>query len=867
MHSDSEILFSLGAGLETITLSSALPTINASDGYLTNVNGFNGGSPVTIDGNSLYPGFNIANVAAGPPSFTLQNITFNHCLALGDPGGGYGLGGSLLVSASSPSPPSQFIIQDVDFLNSKAQGGDGSPGGYAWGGASLTFLPFTVQGSATFNGTNQPGDPPPTPDLNFGWTIYSPNDTDLTTLSPTLVSDTISFTDSFIIGGPLLQDGPGTVSLSTTATTPPVSGSFPSSVYYAQGQTTINQGTFHLEGQVVQTTEGFLLPLPIFGAIGGLSFESGTTLSGNGMVFSGDGEITHYKNGSTIAPSPGILLLVGELDFQTGSRINTTVEDTQAASVMLANFTIPSPPVNIQGATLHVNVVPGTYTNNTVYALVLSQELFDGLFQDIIVTGSFGLGSPSEPPAVLYSPQSAPNSVLMPVNVPFGISNANIMIGTITLQSTVLYDPCAGILVISLLAPGEGAAALAQFFAQQCSFTTQTLSSLAASLNATCLKKGEARSASVSSPIAAWHAQKKLLLAQSSEEIQPPSPQPVKDDLDQKQEPERHFLPSLFLLQQQTPNYSISLTPFGQFQNQNQVVTSNAILPAYDTQTWGGIFGFDYIGLDTILIGGAATCAWTNLTVAEGGGGQRTWSAFGTAYSSFTFGNFFFNLLATGSYNHNTATRNFFPVAGETITIESASPFGVKSVYTFQTTGVPGGTSFAKYNVYQLVPHIDFNYEIGFGAVSLVPFILSDCSIAFSDSVHETGDNFLNADACLNKISLNTATASLTTFILQSEAGLNLFEQIKLQNKQTLIFRQKTSYVNRYFVPYTVHSKLEDSAEFTPTPISMPIQHMFGFSFETIYRNKAFSTVLTYQGMVGSGYLSNAGYLRFAYDF
>ncbi len=868
----NNIIFTLGIGSETILLDGPLPNINPMMGsFLTNVDGSNGGNRVTIDGNSLHPGFTIDNLdTTGPTAFTLQNITFNHCLALGN-FFGFGIGGSLL-SFSSPAGL-QFIIQDVDFLNSKAQGADGLPtGGFAWGGAALTGLPFTVQGSAIFNGTNQPGNPPPSPDANFGWTIYSPNSNEPTVFIPTAPTDTISFTDNFLIAGPLIQNGPGTVSLSTTATTAPAGQDFPNSVYYVFGDTTIQDGTFNLDGEVVRTAEGVLLPLPIFGAIGGLTFQNNTRLTGNGLVFAGDGQITTYESGSTIAPSPGILLLAGEIDFQAGSIIKTTVEPTQTASVMLMNFTVPSPARNIQGATLHVDVTPGAYPDGTVYALILSQEIFDGTFQDILVTGSFsatllGLGAPFDPPTVIYSPTSAPNSVLMPVNVPFGISLANIVIGTVTLQSTVFYDACAGIIVINLLAPGQGAAALSQFFANQTALTAQTLGSLTASLNANCLKKNEGRAVPAATPVAAWYEQKDLLLAQSSVDATPPNPTPPEADLEKREEPERKLLPSLLFQKKQTPNYSISLTPFGQFQNQDQIVTSTAVLPAYGTQTYGAILGFDYIGLETILVGGAASFAWTDLTVAKGEGGQQTWSAFGTAYSSFTFGHFFFNLLATGSYNYNTAVRNFAPIEGETITIESATPFGIQSVYTFQATGVPGGTSFSKYNVYQLVPHLDLNYEIGFGSVSLVPFILSDCSISFADSIKETGQNFLNPNACSTKISLNTKTDSLTTFILQSEAGLNLFEQRKLHNDQILIFRQKASYVNRYFVPYTLRSKLVESESYIKIPISLPIQHMFGAAFEMVYRKKTFSTVLTYQGMVGSGYISNAGYARFAYDF
>lgn len=857
--------FALPMGSETITLQSPLPNINDLGVSIVSIDGFNGGNPVIVDGNHLYPGLQIYDVdftvIPPTPSFLLQNITFTNCLAQGNLFGSLSIGGSLLVLPSPPMSGYTFVLNNVNLLSSTAQGVN--PGDIAFGGVSYTGFPYRIEGTCTFNSTPQNGTPP---DNIFGYTLYSPNTNELTQFVPAL-TDTIAFTDSFLIEGDLEQDGPGTVSLSTSATTTPTTD-LPPSVYYVFKNTTIKQGTLDLDGQVFQTPEGVLLPLPAFGAIGGLTFQSGTTLSGSGLIFAGDGQTAHFQ-GSTIAPKPGILLLLGNVDLQAGTNILTSVQSTQAASVMLANFTIPSPPVNIQGATLYVDVVPGDYSVPTVYALILSQELFDGLFQDIIVTGSFAatslLGAPLDPPTVIYSPLSAPNSVLLPVNVPFGISTANIVIGTITLQGTVLYDPCAGIIVVSLLAPGQGAAALSQFFANQTVLTAQTLGSLTASLNANCLRKAEGRAASPTSPVAAWYQQKNLLLAQGSEEAKPFIPEPEKEIKEEEEKPK--FLPSAFPQKKQTPNYSISLTPFGQLQDQNQITTSNAILPAYGTQSWGAILGFDYIGLETILVGGAASFAWTDLTVSKGGGGQETWSVFGTAYSSFTFGHFFFNLLATGSYNHNSATRIFSPIQGETITIESVTPLGVRSVYTFESTGVPGGTSFSKYNVYQLVPHIDFNYEIGLGSISLVPFLLSDCSLSFADSIVETGDSVLNPLACANKISLNTATDSLMTTIIQSEAGVNYFKQFDKKIKGQLIFRFKGSYVNRYTVPYTLRSKLVDSIDYTKTSIHLPMQHMFGYAAEGIYRLNRFSTVLTYQGMVGSGYLSNAFYARFALDF
>ena len=861
----SNIVFDLPLGMETITLTSPLPNLNLTFPNLVNIDGLSTlGPTVIIDGTSQFPGFVVDQIDS--PGFTIQNLIMQNCWSIGANGafpgapGAPAEGGAIAIN-TVPMGPGPVIFQDIQLLNCRAIGGDGNQadGGPAEGGAVFSLASMTVQGSATFNGTIQSGNPPPMVNSTFGSSFVSFNLNPPLQLNPTLVTDTILFTDSFVILNDVEQNGPGTVTLQTTSTTPPAAD-FEPSVYDVFGAFSINQGTLNLNGTVTQIPSGALLPLPALGVFGPFNFAPGTTLSGTGLAFAGLGSTMTFQ-AADIRPAPGILFLLGDMTFGPGTNIYTSVEPTQTSSVSLSNFTFPSPPVDISNATLHVDIQAGSYTNQTVYALVLSAGLFQGQFQNIVVTNSSSLSNPT----VVYSPLSAPNSVLLPVNVPFGVSTVDIVLGTFTFPSTVLYDPCAGIVVINLLAPGLGASALSAFFANQSVLTSQTLSAITTSLNAQCIKGKGSGSSNPQGALAMWNDNKHLLLVQNSFDSNPTPPaRPKEEELNQEK---KSFLPSILPMPKEAPLYSVSITPLAQFQNQQNIETWNASVPAYDTQTYGAILGFDYLGMETILVGGAATVAWTNLNVAENGGGQQIWSVFGTAYSSFSFGHLFFNLLATGSYNYNRAIRNFAPIPGEILTIDSVTPFGTRDVYTFQSTGIPGGTAHSKFNSYQLVPHFDLNYEIGFDWISLVPFVLSDCAISFSESIAETGENFLNVSACLNKVSLNIATDSLITFILQSEAGANLFEQIELGKDKLLVFRQKVSYVNRYFVPYTLRSKLLDSIEFTNTHLTLPMQHMFGCSAEMIYRWGAFATVVTYEGIMGSGFLSNAGYLRFSLDF
>ncbi len=883
---DSEIVFNLAPGLETITLAGPLPTLNLNNDYLSTINGANLNMmalpTATIDG-ANFPGFTL-NQIDGLFGFTLENLTLQNCRVLGADGtmmapfGNPALGGSLNGLIFMPGT---IVFENVQFLSSVAQGGNafGPPGtgGSAQGGAVWYFglSPFIVQGSAVFDGTVVPGSPAPVPNTSSAWSVLAASmGMGPFELNPSM-GNTISFTDSFYIIGDLEQNGPGTVSLSTTSTAQPSGDSpFDPGVYYTSGSVSINQGTFRLDGQTFQTPEGALLPLPAFGTqFGDFTLGSLGTLSGNGIVFASENFST-FINGE-VRPDPGILMFLGDVFFQAGSEIYTAVSPSATSMVMHAGFPMISPPLDLTQATLYVDLQSGAYTSPAVYALFFSDLPFNGLFQQIVVTSnnmtiatssnelSFDFNFEGNPSTILYSPLSAPNSVLMPFNIPFGATTANIVIGEVTIPSLVLYDPCAGLIVISLLSPGSGAAALSTFFANQSVLTTQALGSIIYGLNDQCVRKRGGGAAHVGGPVVRWMEEKNRLLVQNAADV--PSPRASREEPAEAEKPVR---PAFFPQKKKPPSYSLSLTPLGQFQQQDEILTSTAFFPSYRTKTGGAILGLDYIGMETILVGGAATYAFTDLTVGDGGGGQQTWSVFGTVYSSFTFDHFFFNLLATGSYNHNNAVRNFAPVPGETLEIQAATPLGIRTVYTFDTSGIPGGTAFSKYSTYQLVPHVDFNYEIGFGpSFSLVPFLLSDCSIAFTESIVETGDSVLALGTCGGGVSLNTEADSLTTFILQSEAGVNFFEQMKMTKGRALIFRQKLSYVNRYTVPYTSRSKLIDSVSYVETPIHLPMQHMFGSSAEVIFRRKWVSAILTYEGIVGSGYMSNAGYFRLAFDF
>jgi len=408
--------------------------------------------------------------------------------------------------------------------------------------------------------------------------------------------------------------------------------------------------------------------------------------------------------------------------------------------------------------------------------------------------------------------------------------------------------------------------------ADEATLTLQALGGVTSSLNNQIIRRARSESTSSSSGGAAvaWmdaHAalSDNPLAARSS-------PPPAIGTGDENEEMELG-LPIGPTIKQES-NYSLSSNVILQFQEQDEISKSNLFLPEYKTGTKGLTFAFDYLGMDTILVGAAGTYAYSEVSTIDKLSKQKVHSALGTFYSSFISDQLTMGLLVTGGYNYNSAKRivetgesEALELTFETVTLGPDGPITVTQTVTFEPPQLPGGLASARYNSYQLAPHFDVNYEFGFDYISLVPFIMSDCIINFSDAFTETGIPTFEVSGCGDILSLNTETRSLITFMLQNEVGLNLFEQVKMDERGTLIFRQKASYVNRYTVPYNFDSKFITDTEFLILEIDLPMQHFFGSAFEVIYRYQELSIVCSYEGFVGSGYMSNAGYFRIGRDF
>jgi len=661
-----------------------------------------------------------------------------------------------------------------------------------------------------------------------------------------------------------IKDGSGTVTLNIQ----PPNETQPN-LNYMFSNLTILDGTLELNGP----------PTPDFSSgttlwtqnITVRSAPGGTLLVAHGGKIKGVGTILAqgpilFATGSSLELDIGTTIITGVTSppvFAPGVSITSTIQPTQLGSLFLVDLLEGAGNYNFTHSTLALTTSGGAFPSTpTVYV---------PLFTAGNITGKFSLATLNGFDAtdqIFYSPPNDPNSVFFPVGVPDGyIGPANIIFGVNSLSTTILKDPCGGIIVVAFLLPGEEAAALTSFITNQSNLTLQALGASATFINNLVSKRRAAGGAPVAgapkSPVAAWQREQKYI-ALNTDNHSGPNFLPIKKtdkelDAAGADAMDMPLLPTA----PDKPLYSLSVTPLSQFQAQDSITTSTIILPSYKTYSVGTSVGFDYLGMETVLVGGAATYLFTELNQNDRLGKQNIHSAYGTLYSGFIFDQLSFNVLATGSYNYNAANRILLPIPGESFDIDVAPGEAI----TITSTGIPGGTAKASYNSYQLVPHFDISYEFGFDWFSLLPFIQSDLAISFQDSFSESGLGEFTFSSCDINVALNTATDFLITFLMQNEAGFNFFEQIKIDDEKTLILRQKASYVNRYIVPYSIDSKFLSDTEFTETDVMLPMQHFFGSAFEFIFRRNTQSIIATYEGMYGSGYLFNTAVLRFSNEF
>jgi len=625
----------------------------------------------------------------------------------------------------------------------------------------------------------------------------------------------------------------------------------------AWGTLDVEEGAVDLRGPTQIPNSGGienLLKLNL-GVDGALNVEDGTTFKGTGILGASTPII---KSGGTLQPSTGLLTLLSaeggsNIDFQQGSTLKTAITSDTLGTLLV--FALEDPVLDLTRATLEftTNSLP---TDPTVYIVLFSGGSLITPFQNVLLNGG------ASPDGVIYSPPENPNTVLYPLNVPNGISSAKIVYGEQSLESVVLRDACTGdIIVVGILAPSDAEDIVQSFLRNSSILTNLAISNSTSALNDQISRKRSFSKSSdaKSSPVAAWHRAKNSI---ESEKGQSNSPYLLARASDADLEGVGEGSVDLPLLpsQPEKPLYAISLSSFAQFQQQDAIRTSKALFPSYDTTTLGFTLGFDYLGMERILAGGAATFVYTDLEQDKKLAEQDVSGFLGTLYSSFLVDQLSFNLLVTGGYNYNKGKRVIPEIAPETIVINED--------IEVETTGLPGGIARSKYDTYQVVPHFDLNYEFGFDWISLVPFIQSDCAITFQTAFEEFDGPTITTPTCDIPTSLNTAVNCNVSFLLQNEAGFNLYEQVKMQDgASSIIFRQKGSYVNRYNVPFTFESKFVEEDSFTPLEVMLPMQHFFGSALEMIFQKKNTSIILSFENLVGSGYVFNMGLISWNRKF
>lgn len=275
-------------------------------------------------------------------------------------------------------------------------------------------------------------------------------------------------------------------------------------------------------------------------------------------------------------------------------------------------------------------------------------------------------------------------------------------------------------------------------------------------------------------------------------------------------------------------NYAIWANTFSEWSRQGPLGDQ----PLFHYHIYGGAAGVNYLGFKSCAIGAGLIYDRINLSISQNLGKQEINYALGTFYASFPIHRFSINLAATGGFLFTTSYRN------------------IKSD-TFS------GTAISKYPGYQVMPHMDMNYDFSINNICTVsPFYQIDYAINIESSFKEYGAG-----------DLDMKESSVMASLLRQEVGLNFFEKWDLKEKGLLVFRQKGSYVNvNVFQHGNPTAELVTVGSF-PLLIPSGFQNFGSWAAEVRYQSRSTNLILTFEGFYGDGFVNNAGYFTLSQGF
>jgi hypothetical protein len=287
------------------------------------------------------------------------------------------------------------------------------------------------------------------------------------------------------------------------------------------------------------------------------------------------------------------------------------------------------------------------------------------------------------------------------------------------------------------------------------------------------------------------------------------------------------FAPNAPLLEKD--NYAIWANTFSEWSSQAPLGAQ----PAFHYHIYGGAFGFNFLGFKSCAIGAGLIYDRINLFLNQNLGKQQINYALGTFYASFPIKRFSINLAATGGFLYTKSIRN---VKEPTFT----------------------GTATSKYPGYQVMPHMDMNYDFSAGKICTIsPFFQIDWALNIESAFKEYGAGIFDLQE-----------SSVMASLLREEVGINFFEKWDLKEKGLLIFRQKGSYVHvNVFQHGNPTIELVSVAGSFPLLLGNGFQNFGSWAAEVRYQSRSTNLILTFEGFYGDGFVNNAGYFTLSQGF
>jgi len=838
-----------GNGAHTIAsplvLNDALILTQNSTGTLTISGAISGANNLTKSGTGAvtFSGNAVANTYSGTTTITSGTLRLAKTAGTNAIAGNVLIsGGTLqLVAANQIADTSSITINGGTFQMSSnsetIQSLTFTKGSLFIGaGGTLTLLPGAGNTALTINnglisapGTvliSGPGSTSAADGIGPGDVVFSPtNNNSTATISSAL--NLGGLTRTFNVGGSF--SAPGSIRIAGNTTNGGIIKTGVGALILAGTNTltngiTVNAGGVGVLGTTTVSPSQLIL-------------NSGGFLKGTGTV---NGDVV-VNNGAFILPGNPPLNPTGTLI------INGNLTLSPASTLTYSGFpdlSTPLPSIVVSGTaqlagTLFVNTTPGFLPLGATYTII-SAGTVSGTFDLQEFTGFNNFG-------VIYGPTSV--QLLVTGNLDVCALKGQLAVYANYLNNFLSIDQFLA--QLSRLSPTELDAAINSIFPR----SAATFSSLSPSVcQITNNMKGNLRENPSSGT---------AFLARSLEK-------PRSGYLD-----ERHLLAGLDLLGYENPqkkssqgdNYDVELLSAEETPHANWSVWSSGFSlwahqgaiktnPAFSYFSYGASLGCDYFGFKNCGIGGGLLYIHTDLTESQDLGTQTLDYAHGLFYSSFPIKAFTLNLGISGGW-HNTLNKRNIVYPG------------------FSATAV------SDFDGYQVIPHIDMNYDFSFGTWSISPLIQEDWAVDLERPWTEH-----------RAAPYNFKQSSQLSSVLRSEAGLNFFETWDLKNKGLFVFREKVSYVNvAPFQHKKVTAQLAEVA--SPSQINVntrmssftilcsstanaafevdiptALQNLADIAAEIRYQStSSFNALLTFEGQYGKGYRSNALFLTLSQAF